>query len=556
MYQMVHLLVQRLVQNLLMTQLILESSMPHKRNGIYYFRRAVPKNLRAKLNRREIKISLNTSDKTQALHLEWLCAINFNEIIDKAKAGMEFPKGPLFNFEKITKTVADKNGNKVTEISKRIDPDTILAFQKAGIPPEVLLEMAERFMKEESPGPTHLVSPAPAICDQNSTTLGEFIERYEREFEVIQKQPLNTRNQTHLRRLADIIDTKQSIASFTIEQAGIVRNKIIEIPAKNRKYASFTVDETIAAAKKMDPNYVRLTAKTANDHLDTYRALFNKAISEKVYLDRSNPFQEIRIASKGIEARAEAKRKQANKHKPFTEEDLTAMFSTSIHRAYSSEYLHENFKYWIPIIALLTGSRMSQIASLYCEDIRLINDVWVIDFNENTPDKVAKNSASLRVVPMHPLLLKLGLPSFAERVSQSGHKRLFPELSSFHRDTYAKRFEDWFNRTLLIETGIRDNTLSKDKTFHSFRATLLDILKQAGIEESIRNQIIGWTKNEGGGNKIARNHYDSPNIKVMLDALNKTKLPEALEQLPSFPQDIKLVFKRPIVNQHTRKLII
>ncbi|EMR12045.1 integrase family protein [Methylophaga lonarensis MPL] len=529
--------------------------MPTKRKGIFYFRRAIPKSLQAKLNRQEIKFSLNTRDKLQALHLEWLCAIKVNEIIEKAKAGMEFPKGPLFNFEKITKTVADKDGNQVTETSKRIDPDTIQAFKDAGIPPEVLLAMAERFLQEESP--TQQIASRqhaePHNNLQNDTSLGEYVARYTREYAVIHKQSLGPRLQTHLRRLTDIIDPNLPIADFSVVHAGQVRDKIIALPARNRQYASLTVSQTIEAAHKDNPDYLRLTAKTANYHLETYRALFNKAVADKVYPERANPFQEIRVAAKGVEARAEAKRKALNKHQPFSGKDLTAMFSTSIHMAYGSNYFHEQFKYWIPLIGLFTGSRMSQIASLYCEDIRMQNDIWVIDFNENSPDKIAKTSASLRVVPMHPLLVKLGLPAFASRVARSGQKRLFPELNNFHRNTYAKRFEDWFNRTLLIETAVRENTLSKDKTFHSFRATLLDLLKQAGLEESVRNQIIGWTKNEDKGNNIARNHYDSLNLKVMLDALSKIELPTSLEHLPPFPGDIKLKFTRPTGNQHTRK---
>ena len=57
--------------------------MPTKREGIFYFRRAIPKSLQAKLNRQEIKFSLNTRDKLQALHLEWLCAIKVKEIMHR-----------------------------------------------------------------------------------------------------------------------------------------------------------------------------------------------------------------------------------------------------------------------------------------------------------------------------------------------------------------------------------------------------------------------------------------------------------------------------------------
>lgn len=551
MYHLVHPPTQQLVHYLSMTQLTLESSMPLKRNGIYYFRRAVPKNLRTKLHRREIKISLNTRDRLTALQRECECAIKVQLIFERAAAGMEFPKGPLFNYEVRTTTRTEQDGATVTEQNAFIDPKVIEAFKNAGLNPTEISELTKVFFKALESKNTQRNNRHTSET-LYSSTLGDYVQKFQHDQEVILKSPLNPRILTQFRRLIQIIDPGQPIASFTIEQAGNVRDVISQLPAKNRKYAHLTVSETIAAAKREDPNYQRLTAKTINDYLDTYRGFFKKAVSDKVYPDHTNPFQDIRVAHRGSEARLEKLRKGSTQHQPFSASELTAIFSTDIHTSYGSQHTHEQFKFWIPLLGLLTGSRMSQLASLYCDDIRESDKIWIIDFNESGDDKVAKTAASLRIVPLHPLLLKLGLPAFAAKVKQAGHRRLFPELSNFHRGTYAKRVEDWFNRKLLIETGVRKDTTTKVKTFHSFRATLLDLLKQAGVEESARNQIIGWTLNQENGNSIARNHYDSANQKVLLKALARIELPIELQQLPPFPIDKPLKFTRPIVNQHSR----
>lgn len=69
------------------------------------------------------------------------CANKAQEFIEQARDGMEFPKGPLFNFEKkVTKTV-NKNGTQTSETIKRIDPETIEALAKVGILPEVINQL-------------------------------------------------------------------------------------------------------------------------------------------------------------------------------------------------------------------------------------------------------------------------------------------------------------------------------------------------------------------------------------------------------------------------------
>lgn len=530
--------------------------MLFQRRGIYYFRYAVPTALKSLLNRSEIKASLKTRDRELALHRHAQCVIHIEKIIDRVQQGMEFPKGPLFNYEVRRTSRTDQNGVTTSEETAKIDPKVIQAFQAAGLTAEEISELTKAFI-ESIEKKSDLAKPLAAekTSREDALTLGQYVAKYLNDHEVIHNAPIDTRVATRFRRLLEIIDPALPLDDFTLAHAGKIREQILKLPAKNRQYAALTVNQTIAEATLRDPNYERFTAKTINDYLDTYRVFFKKAMAENAYTGRVNPFEDLKVANRGSAARSEKRRKVDSKHQPFSSQEVSAIFSTSVHEAFGSEHVHENFKYWIPLLGLLTGSRMSQIASLYCEDIFQEGGIWVIDFNENGPDKQAKNAASLRTVPMHPLFEKLGLPAFAKKVSEAGQKRLFPELSNFHRDTYAKRLEDWFNRRHLIDVGVRTDTSTKAKTFHSFRATLLDLLKRAGIEESQRNQIIGWTLNEENANNVARQHYDSMNLETLLKALCKIELPEALEVIPAFPIERPLSFKRPIVNQYNRKLL-
>lgn len=211
---------------------------------------------------------------------------------------------------------------------------------------------------------------------------------------------------------------------------------------------------------------------------------------------------------------------------------------------------------------------MSQITSLYCDDITYQDGIPVIDFNFNTPDKHGKTDFSFRQVPIHPLLLKLGIFDFAKKVDSykvpsdfGGGTRLFPELRSFRvtntwedatgkiikEGTYASRMEEWFNREYLVNLGVREK--HDNKSFHAFRTTLRGLLEDKNVDEHTRNMIIGWAKNEESANTMVREHYTKRSLEDMLEALSSIELPEALLNIPRFPSDRDMDFNRKYSNQ-------
>ena len=86
--------------------------------------------------------------------------------------------------------------------------------------------------------------------------------------------------------------------------------------------------------------------------------------------------------------------------------------------------------YWMPLLGLLTGARLNELAQLHLGDIRESEASpgnWVIDFNCEGADKVEVDPAdkaegddddtgrkkfktvhSIRVLPMHPELVQIG----------------------------------------------------------------------------------------------------------------------------------------------------
>jgi integrase len=128
--------------------------------------------------------------------------------------------------------------------------------------------------------------------------------------------------------------------------------------------------------------------------------------------------------------------------------------------------------------------RLNEICQLYCADVRQEEEVWVFDVNDEE-DKRLKNSSSRRRVPVHSVLIKLGFLEYLEEVSNNQTRRLWPHLKHY-RDGYAGHFSRWFQGF-----NMRYVTKNPKRVFHSFRHCVGDALKQSGVEESIRAELLG-----------------------------------------------------------------
>lgn len=97
------------------------------------------------------------------------------------------------------------------------------------------------------------------------------------------------------------------------------------------------------------------------------------------------------------------------------------------------------------------------------------------------------------MIPLHPELVRLGLPAWRNRLESEGHKRLFPELSYDATKGYSKAAVKWFSG-YLARLGWTRNTR---KVFHSFRHTLASYcLNRLKLGEALTAQISGHQRSK------------------------------------------------------------
>ena len=99
--------------------------------------------------------------------------------------------------------------------------------------------------------------------------------------------------------------------------------------------------------------------------------------------------------------------------------------------------------YWSFICGIFSGMRTNEISQLRVEDIIKEDNVWMINIDD-TKDTRVKTSSSIRKVPIHPVLLSLGLIDYVEIIKSKGVDRVFPELTK-QRDGYSTKISQHYN---------------------------------------------------------------------------------------------------------------
>lgn len=117
------------------------------------------------------------------------------------------------------------------------------------------------------------------------------------------------------------------------------------------------------------------------------------------------------------------------------------------------------------------------------DDIKKVDGVWVADIN--TSHRRLKNKSSIRQVALIPWcwawVSQITLLIAAPKEMLSCFLNL--GLRQGRRGVTAS---NWFGRFLS-----RQGITATDKVFHSFRHTLIDYCKQAGLDETALKDIVG-----------------------------------------------------------------
>lgn len=279
-----------------------------------------------------------------------------------------------------------------------------------------------------------------------------------------------------------------------------------------------------------------ISEKTQTHYLEEWNVFFNWAV-DCGYM-AANPARRMRKKQDLADLTEE--------RPPFTDKELKLIFTdlgkTKLPNGPKS------FRYWIPLIGLYQGMRLNEICQLYLDDILVVDGLPCIRIQANRQRKQkVKNSSSIRTIPIHSTLLKLGFLDYCiRRMRQKSRKndQLFEELTQTESG-YQRKMQR-FNARIHENLGIAEK-----KTFHSFRHNFDSELSNLEPNKFLIQCLDGHARpGELGGRyskgdlsamskTLEKVHYKGLNIFTCLNAepLTDKKITEQIRQWEKFLSD-------------------
>ncbi|KAB0679513.1 DUF6538 domain-containing protein [Aureimonas leprariae] len=265
---------------------------------------------------------------------------------------------------------------------------------------------------------------------------------------------------------------------------------LVRAPVKwqeTKAFAGMTLAQAVRANDAIGKPVI--TARTVNRYLAGLGS-FAAWLVAHGYLE-ANP----------VEGMSLAKKKERSTF-PFNTDQLATLFASPLFTGCRSgdswsavakpgNVMVRDHRFWVPLIMLFSGARPGEIAQLALADVREQHGHWILHITtEGDGDKQVKTSGSMRVVPIHSELIRLGLLDHHARMKAEGHDRLFPEAKRNSRGQMIAEFSKSFG-PYLTKLGLKDG---RGFSAYSFRHGAADALRRAGFLDEQFGFILGHTK--------------------------------------------------------------
>ena len=273
------------------------------------------------------------------------------------------------------------------------------------------------------------------------------------------------------RALSDLFELMGDMpaVAFDTQKARLLKERLSLCPQYFGLKPEFK-GKTLKQVVESGRTYKTITAVTVNNRLRKLTAFMNWCKANGYVSE--NPLTGMKVMT------GSAKEARLS----FDRHDLTALLN---HEALRKEARKHPWRCWLPLLGRATGARLEELCQLRVDDFIEQHGILCVRIDDSREGQNLKNANSRRVLPLHPSLIEQGFLQYAESVKNTGADRLFPELEAV-RGKLGHSASKWFGR-YKSKLGITDPR----KTFHSFRHTFIDDLRDAGVQDSLIKRMVG-----------------------------------------------------------------
>lgn len=321
---------------------------------------------------------------------------------------------------------------------------------------------ADRY-QGEYPGGTEL-----AVANKYPVTSGKLLLEVLDEFLAFRsnrQKPETADSYRSILRLFTELIGNRPIDDYTTHDIVTHRDLIAKLPTtRSGKYKHLSATELI----KMElPAETKIfSTRNIKKHIDKVVTIFNYAYDQG-YTPRPIGHNTQPVITNSLV--------NSQKYRPYTSEDLQLMFFTHITHRKINPHIG-----WMPLLALFTGARRGELAQLRLDEIKQVDGIWCMDILTEYDDRDERNiktESSRRFTPLHPILIDCGLLEYTRQRRKDKKTTLF--------DIVAENYGKTFGR---VKDKLPD---PERKSFHSFRGTMTNQLKQAMVSSDLYHNILG-----------------------------------------------------------------
>lgn len=195
----------------------------------------------------------------------------------------------------------------------------------------------------------------------------------------------------------------------------------------------------------------------------------------------------------------------------FSTEEVTKIFSLPLFTGCMSperiwvkgDCLVQNHLYWAYVISFLTGVRAGELGQIELDDIEAEGGIYYLQLRGFDPKKgrVArkdvkrfKTQSSHRTIPLHPLLLDLGLLDRIDDLRSIGCPVLFPEWEPYPKPGGEMRWGQPLTKSFQYLRG-KIGFERFDVTLYSSRHWFAELIDNSKIKDAARRKLMGHTGN-------------------------------------------------------------
>jgi integrase len=346
-------------------------SLLYRRQGIYRFRRVVPVALREVIGRREVKVSLRTTELQEAKRRAATESLRVDKLFDDARRLLQNPAARAYRL--VQETIEDHRRRPRTDEeleAEEMAVTTALENEKDPIRVQGLRRLLDYYTRDGDEGEDN--PPLSILFDRWRAERRPSAKSW-REFDLA------------LRRFVAV---NGDLPVRTIDKGHVRALKASLLASPSTRDTTRTL--SVASVQKL---------------LNAVHAVLEWSTREG-YTDHNVAHGVSRVSALNAKAATEDRRL------PFSLEHVQMIFS---------KLPVDKPMRWLPLLTLYTGARLSELVGLRPTEVKEEDSVLYLDIR---PQEVRglKNRTSRRRVPVHPELLRQG---FSREVlpfkPQSGH---------------------------------------------------------------------------------------------------------------------------------------